>query len=432
MSIVKTYSRIVNAGVDPSQSHTFSDKLQARNRLSLLCIIFSLIYFFYFLFHQKQLPFVAISIGIILFTASIVLNQFRKFILSSSLILFNTNYCVLFFSTYLGFNSGIHLYLFTSPLIVLTLFDTKKSLFIGLAMFSYVLNFILLILTENVFEINFQILTKPQQDLFYLINFICSSVILMTLALYFLYNNNKVNRLLILKNEQLQFQQEQLKEENSIRKSAEEQAVSSLSEREILLSEIHHRVKNNLAVVTALMELQAFYIADKKIIEILKESQSRIKSIALLHEKLYENKSLKEVDVLSYTTELIHFIKQSFGDKEKSIQIHTNIDKITLEMSRAMPFGLLLNELITNSYKYAFQLNQKGNIWINVAEKNQNYELEYKDDGPGFEFNEEAKTTSLGLNLIESFCIQLNGTFEYQQSDEYLVFKFKFPSLNTI
>ena len=86
-----------------------------------------------------------------------------------------------------------------------------------------------------------------------------------------------------------------MKEENSIRKIAEERAVSSLTEREILLSEIHHRVKNNLAVVNALMELQTFYLKDEKTIQILKESQSRIKSIALLHEKLYENKSLKEV-----------------------------------------------------------------------------------------------------------------------------------------
>jgi len=118
------------------------------------------------------------------------------------------------------------------------------------------------------------------------------------------------------------------------------------------LSEIHHRVKNNLAVVTALMELQTFYLKDDKTIQILKESQNRIKSIALLHEKLYENKSLKFVDVALYTSELIHFIKQSISNK--GILIHTNIDEINLEMASAMPFGLMLNELITNSYKYAF------------------------------------------------------------------------------
>ena len=429
MSIVGYYTGIVNAGVSAEQTHTFSDKLQARNRLSLLCIVFSLIYFFYFLIHGHSIPFLAILFGIILFAISIVLNQFQKYTLSSCLILFNTNYCVLFFSIYLGFGSGIHLYLFTSPLIVLTLFDTKNSFFIAFAMMSYVINFIILVLAEKVFLLDFLILNGSQKDKFYLVNFVCSSFILMGLALYFLYNNNKVNQLLLLKNKQLQFQQQQLEEENITRKAAEKQAISSLSDREILLSEIHHRVNNNLAVVSALIELQSFYITDAKTIQILKDSQNRIKSIALLHEKLYENKTLKYVNVSSYINELIHFIKQSLNNKEKNIKIHTKIDNINLEMAKAMPFGLLLNELITNSYKHAFLLKETGNIWLTVSNKNNEILLEYKDDGPGFEFVSEANQKSLGLNLIESFCVQLNGNFDYKQINKETVFEFKFPVL---
>ena len=194
------------------------------------------------------------------------------------------------------------------------------------------------------------------------------------------------------------------------------------------MSEIHHRVKNNLAVVTALIELQAFYLQDKKTIDILKESQNRIKSIALLHEKLYENNSLKNVDVSSYTHELIHFIKQSISNREMQIEIITHIEKIDLEMSKAMPFGLLLNELITNSYKYAFQGRKTGTIWINIVEKGTDYFLEYKDDGPGFDYNDEIKSNSLGLNLIESFCIQLNGNFVYKYIANKMVFEFNFPA----
>ena len=429
MSVLEFWNSIAYAGVDEKQSHTFSDKLQTRNRLSFFCAIFSFVYVFYFLIIGHYIPLLAISVGIFLFIASIFLNHIKKFSLSSSLLLINTNYCVLFFSIYLGFNSGIHLYLFTSPLIVLTLFDTKKTMFIALAMSSSVLNFAILIFTEKILKVNFLVLTKNESDMFYIINFICSTCILMTLSLYFLYNNNKVNHLLLLKNKQLIFQQEQLKEENVIRKVAEERAILSLSEREILLSEIHHRVKNNLAVVTGLIELQSFYVNDKKTLEILKESQSRIKSIALLHEKLYENKSLKEVDVLSYTNELIHFIKQSLRKKEKDIQIYTDIEKINLEMTKAMPFGLLLNELITNSYKYAFLNKEHGTIWLTLFEKNNEYVLQYKDDGPGFEYSSETKKTSLGLNLIEAFCLQLNGNFTYKNSNNFMIFEFKFPAL---
>lgn len=427
MKIVTLWNSIVYAGFDSNHSHTFSDKLQTRNRLSFLCAVFSLIYFSYFLLNKLYLPFFAISIGITLFTITIFLNQLKKYTLSSFIILLNTNYCVLFFSIYLGFESGIHLYLFTSPLIVLTLFDTKKTIFIAFALLSYILNFIILISIDKLFKIEFFALAKSESDLFYLINFICSSIILITLSLYFLYNNNKINQLLILKNQQLVHQQEQLKEENRTRKEAEERAITSLAQREILLSEIHHRVKNNLAVVTALMELQTFYLKDDNTIQILKESQNRIKSIALLHEKLYENKSLKEVDVTLYTNELIHFIKQSITNKEKDIKIYTQIDKIDLEMSKAMPFGLLLNELITNSYKYAFFKKEEGSIWITIKEQKNEYVLEYKDDGIGFDYNDEIKSNSLGLNLIESFCLQLNGIFAYTRGINEMKFVLKFP-----
>ena len=429
MSMPNYWNKIVESGVNSEQALTYSDKLQARNRLSFFCIIFSLIYVVYFLLNGLFIPFLAIAFGIILFAASIVLNHFKKHTLSSLLILFNTNYCVLFFSIYLGFGSGIHLYLFTSPLIVLTLFDTKKIGFIILAMMSYVVTFITILLIDKTFKIDFLILNTLERDFFYIINFIFSSFILMSLALYFLYNNNKVNQLLLQTNKQLLFQQELLKKENITRKKAEEQALSSLNHREILLSEIHHRVKNNLAIVTALIELQTFYIEDQNTVQILKESQHRIKSIALLHEKLYENTSLKNVDVSSYTSELINFIKHSLSNKDKTIKIHSTVEKINLEMEQAMPFGLLLNELITNSYKHAFNNKAAGNIWLSLNEEGSYYTFRYEDDGSGFETNKDTPIKTLGLNLIESFCTQLNGIHSYKTIDNKMVFEFEFPTL---
>lgn len=275
------------------------------------------------------------------------------------------------------------------------------------------------------------VLNESHKDFFYLINFVCCLIILIALTYYFLFNNNKINQLLLMKNQQLQFQQEELKEENETRKEAEERAIISLSEREILLSETHHRVKNNLAVITALLELQSFYVEDANTKDILKQSQNRIKSIALLHEKLYENKSLKHVNVALYTNELLHFIKQSLSVKGKHITIHTQIAPINLEMKQAMPFGLLLNELITNSYKYAFSERQEGNIWLDICSKKDYYLLQYKDDGPGFNYDKSSEIKSLGLNLIESFAIQLNGTFEYKPLQNHLVFEFKFPIIDS-
>jgi two-component sensor histidine kinase len=246
------------------------------------------------------------------------------------------------------------------------------------------------------------------------------------LSLYFLFNNNKINRLLVQKNEELSVQQELLWQENSIRRAAEEKAKESLIEREVLLSEIHHRVKNNLAVITGLMELQSVYIKDKNTLNVIKESQNRIKSLAILHEKLYENKTLKEVEMRSYIEQLLEFVKKSLASKEKNIRINTKIDPINLEMTKAMPFSLLLNELISNSYKHAFNSTNEGEIQISFSKNDSGYLLEFSDNGPGFDYEANKERKSLGLNLIETFSKQLLGKFGFSKQEPGMKFTLNF------
>jgi two-component sensor histidine kinase len=426
MNIPHTWKSIINAGVGPGQTHAFSDKLKTRNKLSVFCALFSLIYVAFFTVSSLYLPLAAIITGILLFVTSVILNRFKKYTLSSLLILINTNYCVLFFSIYLGFNSGIHLYLFTSPLIVLTSFDTTKLRTIFLAMLSYILNFILITLVVKHFNLHFIQLTESVQNAFYLINLACSGFILITLSLYLLSNNNKVNQLLIIKHKELIHEQEKLLDENRIRKEAENSAKESLAQREVLLSEIHHRVKNNLAVVNGLMELQSVYIKDERILNVIKESQNRVKSIALLHEKLYQNKTFKEVGINSYIDELIHFIRISQSGNHQEIKISADIEDINLEMTRAMPFALLVNELISNSYKHAFKTKNSGEIFITFTKNKNRYVLAYSDNGIGFEYTDNIKNNSLGLNLIETFSKQLNGEFEFFKGETMMEFKLQF------
>jgi len=183
----------------------------------------------------------------------------------------------------------------------------------------------------------------------------------------------------------------------------------TLKEKEILLSEIHHRVKNNLAVISGLIELQTFYVKDEKASAILKESRNRIKSIAVLHEKFYESKNLEKIGIRSYVDELIYFIKLSFSSQQKDIKIITQIEDIELSMANALPFSLLLNELITNSYKHAFKKQDSGNITISLIKYQNKLVLNFKDDGCGFELAEINKDNSLGMNLIEAFSLQLKA-----------------------
>lgn len=426
MNSVGIWNHVINSGVCYTQPHTFSDKLVTRNKLAFFCALFSLLYVVFFTSKALYIPLTAIVTGIILFIAAIWLNKAKLFTLSSILIIINTNYCVLFFSIYLGFNSGIHLYLFTSPLIVLTAFDTKNIKVIFLIMLSYLANFIFITVLGKHYQISILQLSPQVLDTFYIFNFACAIFILITLALYFLHNNNKINSLLLFNNESLEVQKKLLSEENIIRKEAENNAKESLAQKEILLSEIHHRVKNNLAVIHGLLDLQGAYINDRPTLGIIKESQNRIKSIAILHEKLYENNTLKEVNVRSYTEELIEFVKSGLSDKAKPIEIITQIESINLEMEKAMPLALLINELISNSYKHAFNSKTSGQIIINFSVNNNGYLFIFKDNGIGFEYLSAEKRMSLGLTLIENFVQQLNGTLKFVHDKPGMQFELRF------
>lgn len=403
-------------------------RVKGINRVCLAITIFSVFDTIVYVF--LNLHTFALLTGVIglFFGCVYVLNKKGYFFISRASLIIATNLGVLLFSVCLGFKSGIYLYLFAAPLLTYMLFDFKQRVQVAICFISYIITFTLSYLIDKISFLELLKINESQMNLLFNLNIILSFTLCFILISYFSLNNSNYTSLLISSNEMIEEHKNQLELEITSKDILNQELQEALKDRVLLLSEIHHRVKNNLAVVTALIELQTFYLKDEKIVEILKESQNRIKSIALLHEKLYENNSLKNVDVSSYTSELIHFIKQSISNREKEIQIHIQIEKIDLEMSKAMPFGLLLNELITNSYKYAFQHKKAGNIWIKMMKDDAGYFFEYKDDGPGFDYNDEIKNNSLGLNLIESFCIQLNGNFTYKYIANKLVFEFNFPS----
>ncbi len=186
----------------------------------------------------------------------------------------------------------------------------------------------------------------------------------------------------------------------------------SLKEKEILLSEIHHRVKNNLAIISGLLELQSYQIKNKEALEILSASQTRINSIALVHEKLYMSDDLSEINMKNYIEELAHFVADTLKPIDFNVKLHLNIEEIKLNIQQALPCGLLLNELITNVYKHAYNGRNEGNLCISFKEKGGQVELIIQDDGKGFSFEDEEAKDSLGTNLIDTLADQLGGTIK--------------------
>lgn len=186
------------------------------------------------------------------------------------------------------------------------------------------------------------------------------------------------------------------------RKKTEKLIEASLQEKETLLKEIHHRVKNNMQIVSSLLDHQTRYIKDKNVIDIFTESQNRIASMALVHEKLYQSKDLARIDFYDYINDLVANLFQSYMDNSSKITLNMNIENIQLDIDFAIPCGLIINELVTNSLKYAFPEGRTGEIMIAFRKIEDNmFELVIGDNGiglpPDLDFR---KTNSLGLHLV--------------------------------
>jgi two-component sensor histidine kinase/PAS domain-containing protein len=199
-------------------------------------------------------------------------------------------------------------------------------------------------------------------------------------------------------------------------KQAENKLKSSVKEKEVLLKEIHHRVKNNLQVISSLLSLQTRYINDEKVFDIFQDSQNRVRAMAMIHENLYQSNNLAKIEVPDYVKKLTNNLICSYG-VEQDVKIHLNIDKVSLKIDTAIPCGLIINELISNALKHAFIKHSRGDIYVNFLDlKNGKYSLSISDTGVGFSKNIEFyKNQSLGLQLVWNLVEQLEGNITFTQ-----------------
>jgi two-component sensor histidine kinase len=182
------------------------------------------------------------------------------------------------------------------------------------------------------------------------------------------------------------------------------------AERELLLKEIHHRVKNNLQIISSLLSMQTRGLKDEKMKDAMKESQSRVKTMALIHEKLYQYENLSKINMQEYIQQLSDFLTQTYRS-DKDIQVTIDAADINLDMDMAIPLGLITNELLSNSLKYAFEDRSQGEIIISFSQKEPgSYSLLIKDSGIGLSENLDIENTkSLGLKLVKTLTRQING-----------------------
>lgn len=204
------------------------------------------------------------------------------------------------------------------------------------------------------------------------------------------------------------------------RKKSEAALKASLDEKKVLLKEIYHRVKNNLEVISSLLYLQSAAIEDEQMLELFKESENRVRSMGMLHEKLYQSQDLARVDYTNYIHGLVDNLLQSYASKSRSVKVKVETQDVSLGVDTAIPCGLIINELVTNAMKYAFPETFMGTAEIRIAMTKGDdniYTLRVSDNGVGLPgWLDFKKTDSLGIQIVNALAAQLEGTIRVDGS----------------
>ncbi|MDR9416215.1 MAG: histidine kinase dimerization/phosphoacceptor domain -containing protein [Gracilimonas sp.] len=209
-------------------------------------------------------------------------------------------------------------------------------------------------------------------------------------------------------------------------KEYQEQLENSVKEKEVLLSEIHHRVKNNLAIIAGLIELQKSGVDDDSTSIILNETQNRIYSISEVHELLYNTDSFTDITFEQYAIKLIERIQRMYRSDDKKVDINYDFEPIKININQAIPLGLLLNELVTNSFKHAFAGKEKGSIYVSLQKEEDKIKVVYRDSGVGFDKKIFTESKTLGITLIKTLISQLEADYTLSSANGFsFTFYFK-------
>jgi PAS domain S-box-containing protein len=221
-----------------------------------------------------------------------------------------------------------------------------------------------------------------------------------------------------------------LVEDVTLQKRAEVNLKKSLKEKELLLQEIHHRVKNNLQIIVSLLKLQSKYIFDRRDLEIFNKSRARVETMSLIHEKLYKSVDLANINMANYLKDLTGHLFKAYSMNPADFILNVNSENVNAGIDTAIPCGLIINELVSNALKHAFRINQKGKIEINVCLNEGNIILRVCDNGVGLPKDFEIeKSDSLGLQLVCTLVKQLDGNISINSSSAGTAYTISFPEL---
>ena len=223
-------------------------------------------------------------------------------------------------------------------------------------------------------------------------------------------------------------------------KDVEKELTKSLKEKEVLLQEIHHRVKNNMQIISSLLSLQAAYTKSHEAKAVLRDSQNKVRTMAIIHENLYSIHDFSRLEVSDYLENMVHSIVASYSPEPEGIELEMSLEKVSLNLETALPLGLLVNEMVSNSMEHAFP-GSTGKITLDLISDGEGYTLKVKDNGIGLpEDLDPFESDSLGFQLINNLVKQIEGSIEVKSEDgaEFIVrfheleYKQRITDVNTV
>ncbi|PBQ32274.1 hypothetical protein CNR22_10990 [Sphingobacteriaceae bacterium] len=392
--IKKLWASICKLGLTPELTPKEIKRFTLVNQYSAIAILIYLIngfsdfWYGYYLESSILLATAAILITLIAFN----LQHNRVIVVATFL---HISLTIFYFGTLASIQAGDYLYYFPLVLAISFIFDAEKDrkIMIFLFCFTTVLLLIYAITYSSSAEISMSAGSVRYQ--MFVINLVVSSAAVG----FFIYLTIQDNNL----NSKLYEQRLKEKEEN------EALIKKTLAEKEILLAELHHRVKNNLAVIVGYFNLKLNGTENEEVHTILRESKNHVNSMGLIHNRLYKTGNFSEINFTNYLKDLLVEIQESYPSLVNSVMVKTHIEDVKLNLNTAVPCALILNEVLNNCYKHAFKDAKKGMINIDlVITKNDELMLTVKDNGSGLKEDFD-KHDSLGVSVIQGLSEQLNG-----------------------
>lgn len=397
----KAWNFISTIGIKPEYDDILVKRIKLTNQFSVIAMLVFLFSGFNNLALGDIFSGLLIEALVVIVLIGFYLNklQYHRFAISFLFAIVSTT--IFYFDSYSGILSGTYLYHFPLILAIAFIFDMREDKKAMLFHFLLIISYLIINVTSDYDLFRSEFLTDEKRSQMFMFNLVFSASSVGFFVYLMIQNNLKESYYYIQSIEE--------------RKQSEKAIKEALTEKNLLIAELHHRVKNNLAIISGLFSLTINDNLHEDAKNVLLESRNRVRSMALIHNRLYKSDSFTDVNFDEYIHELVSEITTSYPSISNAINVNTDINNVILNVNSAIPCGLILNELLTNAYKHAFKDKTEGEISISFLHQNGQYVMTVKDNGCGLPLDYNKKQ-SLGITVIEALTEQLDGKSKFSDN----------------